>query len=103
MLKQNNSNAISPQNINITIGNAEYNLLLNSGNGSAKIILSLAKHIMYKCIQAKLLRKKPLKLESFSNDTVETLGTLKTTVKLNDWQIPRAKIIVVVDGFRPML
>ena len=34
---------------------------------------------------------------------METLGTLKTPVKFKDWQIPKTKISVVADGFRPIL
>ena len=48
-------------------------------------------------------RKKPLELKSFSNDIVETLGTLKTPVRCKDWKIQKAKITVVADGFRPCL
>ena len=31
--------------------------------------------------------EKPLELKSFSNDVVETLRTLKTPVRCNDWKI----------------
>ena len=50
-----------------------------------------------------MVGKKPLELKSFSNDIVETLGTLKTPVRRNDWKIQKAKITVVADGFRPIL
>ena len=53
MLKQNKSNEIAPQNMNITIGNTECNLLPDSGSGCSVNIPSLAKHIMYSCEQAK--------------------------------------------------
>ena len=33
----------------------------------------------------------------------ETLGPVKTQVKVNDWHIPRAKITVVADGFQSIL
>ena len=39
----------------------------------------------------------------FSNDIVEKIGKLKTTVESNDWKIPKAKITAVADGFRPIL
>ena len=53
------------------------------------------------CIQAQWSEKKPLELISFSNDFVETLGTLKTPVNCNDWKTPKAKItIVAADSFR---
>ena len=44
-----------------------------------------------------------LELKSFSNDIVETVGTLKTPVRCNDWNIQKPKITVFADGFRPML
>ena len=39
----------------------------------------------------------------FSNDIVDTLGTLKTPIKFNDWQIPGAEIPIVADRFKPIL
>ena len=65
--------------------------------------MSLAREIMYKCAQSQWSEKKPLKLRSFSDDIVETIGTLKTPVRCNDWKIQKAKITVVADGFRPIL
>ena len=72
MLEQNISNAIAPQNMIITIGNTEYNLVLDSGSV---------------CF--------------FSDDTAENIGTVKTPIKFNEWQILRAKFTVVADGFIP--
>ena len=34
---------------------------------------------------------KPLELKSFSNDIVETLGTLKTPLSSNDWTIQKSR------------
>ena len=45
----------------------------------------------------------PLKLKSFYNDMVETLGTLKKPASCNDWKIQKSKIRVVAGGFRPIL
>ena len=55
---------------------------------------------MYNCAQSIWSEKKSLELKYFSNDIVETLGTLKTPVRCNDW---KAKITIVADGFRPVL
>ena len=63
----------------------------------------LAAEIMLNCAQTQWSEKKPLELKSFSNDIVETLGTLKTAVCCDDWKIHKAKITVVADGFRPIL
>ena len=48
-------------------------------------------------------RIKPLELKSFSNNIVETLGTLKTPVRCNDWKIQKENITVVADRFRSIL
>ena len=38
----------------------------------------------------------------FSDDTAGTLGTLKTPIRINEWQTLRAKVTLVADGFRPI-
>ena len=65
--------------------------------------MSPAKEIMYNCPQSQWSEKKPLELKSYTNDIVKPLGTLKTPVRCNDWNIQKAKIMVVADGFRPIL
>ena len=50
-----------------------------------------------------MVAEKPLNLKSFSNDIVETIGTLKTPVRSKNLKIQKAKITVVADGFRPIL
>ena len=47
--------------------------------------------------------EKLLELKSVSNDTVETLGILKTPIEFHHWQIPRANNNVVADEFEPIL
>ena len=89
--------------MNITIGNTDCDLLLDSGSVCTIINISLAKEIMYNCPQSQWSEKKPLELKSFSNDIVKPLGTLKTPVRCNDWKIQKAKFTVVADGFRPIL
>ena len=97
------SQPIALQNMTITIGNTDCHLLLDSGSGCTIINMSLAKEIMYNCAQSQWLEKKPLELKSFSDDIVETLSTLKTPVRCNDWKIQKAKITVLADGCRPIL
>ena len=87
----------------ITIENTDCHLLLDSGSGCTIINMSLAREIMFNCAQSQWSGKKPLELKSFSNNIVETLGTLKTPDRCNDWKIQKAKITVVADGFRPIL
>ena len=87
----------------ITIGNTDCHLLHDSGSSCTIINMSLAREIMFNCAQSQWFEKKPLELKSFSNNIVETLGTLKTPVRCNDWKIQKAKITVAADGFRPIL
>ena len=92
---------IALQYMMITIGNTDCHLLLDSG--CTIINMSLAREIMLNCAQSQWSEKKPLELKFFSNDIVETLETLKTPVRCNDWKIQKSKITVVADGFRPIL
>ena len=94
---------IALKNLSLTIGNTNCDLLLDSGSGCTIINMSLAREIMFNCAQSQWSEKKPLELKSFSNDIVQPLGTLKTPVKCNDWNLQKAKITVVADGFRPIL
>ena len=89
--------------MSLTIGNTNCDLLLDFGNGCTIFNMSLAREIMFNCAQSQWSKKKPLELKSFSNDNVQHLGTLKTPVKCNDWNIQKAKNTVLVDGFRPIL
>ena len=97
-----NTPPIALQNKTITIGNTDCHLLLNSGSGCTIINMSLAKEIMFNCMQRQWSDKKPIELKSFSNDIVKTLGTLKTPVRCSNWKNQKAKIMVVADGFRPI-
>ena len=103
MVESLNTPPIALQSMTITFGNTDWHLLLDSGSGCTIINMALAKEIMFNCMQAQWSKKKPLELKSFSNDIVETLRTLKTPVRCNHWKIQKAKITVVVDGFRPIL
>ena len=97
------SSPIALQNMTITIGNTDCHLLLDFSSGCTIINMSLARKILFNCGQSQWSVKKPLEFNSFSNDIVETLGTLKTPVQCSDWQIQNTKIRAVADGFRPIL
>ena len=58
---------------------------------------------MFDCFQARWSEKTPLKLKSLSSGIVEKLGTLKTPVKGNNWETPKAKTTVVADGCQPIV
>ena len=53
-----NPNPIALQSMTITIGNTNCHLLLNSGSGCTIISMSLAKQLMFNCIQAQWSEKK---------------------------------------------
>ena len=96
------TSSIALQNMTITIGKTDCHLLLDSGSGCTIINMSLAREVMLNCAQSQWSEKNPLELKSFSNNIVETLGTLKTPVRCNDWKNQKTKITVVADGFRPI-
>ena len=50
-----------------------------------------------------MVGEKTTRIKVYSNDIVETLGTLKTPVRCNDSKIQKAKITVIADVFRPIL
>ena len=83
MVEPINSVPITLQNMTITISNTDCHLLLDSSSGCTIINMSFTKPIMLNCIQAQW-SEKTLELKSFSNDIVETLGTLKTPIGCND-------------------
>ena len=91
MIEHNTPTPIALQNMTITKGKLGCHLLLNSGSGCNIINMSFAKQIMINCIKAQWSEKRSLELKSFSNDIVETLGTLSTPVSCYDWRIPKAK------------
>ena len=91
MVENLNTPPIALQNMTITIKNTDCNSLPDSGSGRSIINMSLAKEILFNCMQAQWSEKKPLELKYFSNDIVETLGTLKTPVHCNDWKIQKQK------------
>ena len=68
----------------ITNENTDCHLLLISGSACTIINMSLAKELMFNYMRAHWSEKKPLELKSFSNDIVETIGTLKTPLRCND-------------------
>ena len=85
------TSSIALQNMTITIGNTDCHLLLDSVSGCTIINMSRAREIMLNCAQSQWSEKKPLELKSFSNNIVETLGTLKTPNRCNDWKIQKCK------------
>ena len=60
MVEHLNISPITLQNMTTTIGNIDCQLLLDSGSGCTNINMSLAKQIMFNCIQAEWSEKKPL-------------------------------------------
>ena len=81
MVENLNTPPIALQNMTITIEKMDCHLLLDSGSGCTIINMSLAKKTMFNCMQAQRSDKKTLELKLFSNDIVETFGTLKTPIR----------------------
>ena len=60
MVENPNTPPIALQNMTITIGNTDWHLLLESGSGCTIINMSLAKEIMFNCMQAQWSEKNHL-------------------------------------------
>ena len=86
-----NTTPVVLQKITIKIGNKDFHLLLGSRSGCTIINMPIAREIIFNCMKAQWSEKKPLELKSSANDIVETLGTLKTSVSVNDRKIQKAK------------
>ena len=74
------SNETTPQaNLNIIIGNTDFNMLLDYTSGCTLIDLTLAKTVIYFCIQAKWPRKKTIRTNTIFKQHHGNILILKNT------------------------
>ena len=85
-------------------GNTAKNVLVDSGSVCTLINESLADSIISKDLNSKWIRKaNPKQLKTFSNEPIQTLGILQTSIRSNNWYANPIEIRVVTDGHRPLL
>ena len=85
-------------------GNKTTNVLVDSGSVYTLINESLADSIFSQDLNSKWIREaKPKQLKTFSNEPIQTLGTLQTSIQSNNWYANPTEIQVMTDGHRPLL
>ena len=91
-------------NLPVVFGNTATNVLVDSGSVCTIINESLADSIISK-IQTRsgYLEANRKQLKTFSNEHIQTLGILTTSIQSNNWYLNPIEIQVVTDGHRPLL
>ena len=91
-------------NLPVVFGNTATNVLVDSGSVCTLINESLADSIISQDLNSKWIPEaNPKQLKTFSNETIQTLGILQTSIRRNNWYANPIEIQVVTDGHRPLL
>ena len=91
-------------NFNVVFGNTATNILVDSAIVCTIINESLADSIISQDPNSKWMREaNPKQLKTFSNEPIQTLGVLQTSIQSNNWCANPIEIQVVTDGHRPLL
>ena len=93
--------AINPP---VVFGNTATNVLVDSGSVCTIINKTLANSIISQDSDSKWIREAaPKQLKTFSNELIQTLGILQTSIRSNNWYANPIEIQVVTDGHRSLL
>ena len=91
-------------NLPVVFGNTATNVLLDSVSVCTIMNESLADSILYQDPNSKWIREaNPKQLKTISNEPIQTLGILQTSIQSNNWYANPIKIQVVTDGHRSLL
>ena len=91
-------------NLPVVLGNTATNVLVDSGSVYTIINESLAYSIVSQDSNSKWIREGNSKqLKTFSNEPIQSLGILHTSIQSNNWYANPIEIQVVTDGHRPLL
>ena len=91
-------------NLPVVFGNTATNVLMDSGSVCTIINETLANSIISQDSNSKWIRKAaPKQLKSFSNELIQMLGILQTSIRSNNWYANPIEIQVVTDGHRSLL
>ena len=91
-------------NLPVVFGNTATNVLVDSGSVCTIINESLTDSIISQDLNSKWIREaNPKQLKTFSNEPVQTLGILQTSIRSNNWYANPIEIQVVTDGHSPLL
>ena len=85
-------------------GNTTTNALVDSGSVCTIINELLADSIISQDPNSKWIREaNPKQLKTFSNEPIQTLGILQTSIQSNNWYANPIEIQVETDGHLPLL
>ena len=86
------------------LGNTATNVLVDSGSVCTIINETLANSIIFQDSNLKWIREAvPKQLKTFSNELIQKLGLLQTSIQSNNWYANPIEIQVVTDGHRSLL
>ena len=95
--------SIEAINLPVVLGNTATNVLVDSGCVCTIINETLANSIISQDSNSKLIREAVHKqLKTFSNELIQTLGILQTSIQSNNWYANPIEIQVVADGHRSL-
>ena len=98
------STSVEVVNLPVVFGNTATNVLVDSGSVCTIINESLADLIISQDPNLKWIREaNPKQLKTFSNEPIQTLGILQTSIQSNIWYANPIEIQVVADGHRSLL
>ena len=98
------STLVDAINLPVIFGKTSTNVLVNSGSVCTIINESLANSIISHDLKSKWIREaNPKQLKTFSNEPINTVGILQTSIQSSNWYANPIEIQVVADGHRSLL
>ena len=100
-ISYDSANQLEPLNVKLQFGDVKANAMIDSGIAVSLITKTLANQIIRTTQSAKWITKREKRdLKTFSNNPIEILGHLETTVAYNNWIDREASLTVVEDGHK---
>ena len=95
---------LEPLNVEVKLGEVKAHAMIDSGSAVSLITKTLANQIIRTKKSAKRIDTKERRnLKTFSNEPIEVLGHLETTVAYNNWKDRAAMLTVVKDGHKNII
>ena len=100
-MSSDSANQLEPLNVKVQFGEVKANAMFDSGSAVSLITKTLANQIIRTTQSAKWIIKKGKRdLKTFSNEPIQFLGHLETTVACNNWTDREAILTVAEDGHK---
>ena len=95
---------VEPVNLDICVGNTKTKALLDSGSVCTIINKSFANTVMSECKESCWVQSPEIHdLKTFSNDIINIVGVINTSIKCNDWIATGVDVTVAEGGHRPII